>query len=69
MILKSLFTGIRGALIGAVALGLALGVAGALLGFAICCIWSPLLVRGIGVPLAMILAFAALADRAETRAA
>ena len=49
--------------------GLALGVAGALLGFAICCIWSPLLVRGIGVPLAMILAFAALADRAETRAA
>ena len=47
--------------------GLALGVAGALLGFAICSLWSPLLVRGIGVPLAMILAFAALAERSPQR--
>lgn len=45
--------------------GLALGLAGALLGFAICCIWSPLLVRGIGVPLAVVLAFAALVDPPE----
>ncbi len=47
--------------------GLALGVAGALLGFAICSLWSPLLVRGIGVPLAMILAFGVLADRAKVQ--
>ena len=39
--------------------GLALGAAGAILGFAVCAIWSPLLVRGIGVPLALVFAFAA----------
>ena len=45
--------------------GLSLGLAGGLLGFAICSIWSPLLVRGIGVPLAMMLAFTAWGDRTE----
>lgn len=39
--------------------GLALGAAGAVLAFAICSLWSPLLVRGIGVPLALVFAFAA----------
>lgn len=39
--------------------GLALGLLGALVGFSICCIWNPLLVRGIGVQFALILAFTA----------
>jgi O-antigen ligase len=36
--------------------GLALGLMGALGCFSICCIWNPLLVRGIGVQLAIIMA-------------
>ena len=36
--------------------GLAVGVLGSVLAFGINCIWSPLLVRGIGVPLAFLLA-------------
>ncbi len=38
--------------------GLALGVAGSLAAFALTALWSPLLVRGLGLPLAMILAAA-----------
>ena len=38
--------------------GLALGVLGSLVAFAINCIWSPLLVRGIGVPLAAVFSLA-----------
>ncbi len=45
--------------------GLALGVAGALLAYAICCLWSPLLVRGIGAPLAVLCAFTVLPARLE----
>jgi len=37
--------------------GLALGLLGALCCFSICCIWNPLMVRGIGVQFALILAF------------
>ncbi len=39
--------------------GLAVGVFGSLLAFSIACLWSPLLVRGIGIPLAFVLALAA----------
>jgi len=39
--------------------GLALGVFGSLLAFLVASLWSPLLVRGIGVPLAFVLALAA----------
>lgn len=42
--------------------GLALGACGAILAFAICSLWSPLLVRGIGVPLALVFAFASRAE-------
>lgn len=43
--------------------GLALGVLGALLSFSICCLWHPLLVRGMGIPLAIVCAFASLLAR------
>lgn len=43
--------------------GLALGSLGALLSYSICCIWHPLLVRGIGIPLAIICAFTFLLER------
>lgn len=39
--------------------GLCLGLAGALFAFALNCLWTPLLVRGIGVPLAFLLALIA----------
>lgn len=39
--------------------GLYLGVWGSLIAFSVNAIWSPLLVRGIGIPLVIILAFAA----------
>lgn len=38
--------------------GLALGVLGSIIAFSINCIWCPLLVRGIGVPLALVFSFA-----------
>jgi O-antigen ligase len=38
--------------------GLYLGLAGSLLAFSVNSIWSPLLVRGIGIPLVIVLAFA-----------
>jgi len=38
--------------------GLAAGAAGSIAAFAVCAIWAPLLVRGIGVPLVFILALA-----------
>lgn len=37
---------------------IAIGARGALLAFAINCLWAPLLVRGIGIPLAFVLALA-----------
>ncbi len=40
--------------------GLAVGLFGSVIAFMINCIWSPLLVRGIGVPLAVVLALAML---------
>ncbi len=43
--------------------GLALGLMGAVCSFSICCIWNPLMVRGIGVQFAIILALAARLDR------
>jgi O-antigen ligase len=49
--------------------GLALGLAGAILSFAICCIWTPLLVRGIGIQLAVLFAFASLIEPPEERTA
>jgi hypothetical protein len=36
--------------------GLALGLAGSCLAFAVNSLWSPLLVRGIGIPLALVFA-------------
>lgn len=45
--------------------GLSLGVAGAILAYAVCSIWSPLLVRGIGIQLAVLFAWATLLERAE----
>jgi O-antigen ligase len=39
--------------------GLLLGVFGALVAFSINCVWSPLIVRGIGIPLALLFALAA----------
>ena len=46
--------------------GLALGLLGAICCYSICCIWNPLMVRGIGVQFAIILAFTALLERFET---
>ncbi len=46
--------------------GLALGLAGAVLSFAICCIWTPLLVRGIGIQLAVLFAWATFLERPES---
>ena len=43
--------------------GLALGLLGALLSYSICCIWNPLFVRGIGIPLAILCALTFLLDR------
>ncbi len=43
--------------------GLALGLLGAILSFTICGLWHPLLVRGIGIPLAIVFALTALSDR------
>lgn len=40
--------------------GLLIGVAGSMVAFAIACIWSPLLVRGIGIPLAFLFAMTTL---------
>ena len=40
--------------------GLLIGVAGSMVAFAIACIWSPLLVRGIGIPLAFLFALTTL---------
>ena len=56
----------RGALRAASAFdqALAAGCVGSLVAFAINCVWSPLLVRGIGVPLAVVLAFCYAVDRA-----
>lgn len=48
--------------------GLAAGSAGALLAFSINCIWSPLLVRGIGIPLVLVMALALCAGQARTQA-
>ena len=45
---------------------IALGCSGALAAFAIAALWSPLLVRGIGVPLAMILALATARNSCRT---
>jgi O-antigen ligase len=42
--------------------GLALGLLGAILSFTICGIWHPLLVRGIGIPLAIVFALTACRD-------
>lgn len=38
--------------------GMALGLLGSILCFSLCCIWNPLIVRGIGVQFALILALA-----------
>ncbi len=46
--------------------GLALGLLGAILSFALCGIWHPLLVRGIGIPLTITFALAFLMDRFAT---
>jgi len=43
--------------------GMALGLLGAILGFSICSIWNPLLVRGIGIPLAIVFALTCVLDR------
>lgn len=45
--------------------GLALGLIGSLTAFAVNGIWSPLLVRGIGVPLALVLALASASGEPE----
>lgn len=47
--------------------GVYLGAAGSIAAFMINSLWSPLLVRGIGIPLVLILAFAAARPRAEDR--
>ena len=49
--------------------GLALGLAGALPAFAINAVWSPLLVRGIGIPLAFVMALATSCGGRRTGAA
>jgi O-antigen ligase len=51
--------------------GLAAGLLGGLLAFAVNAVWAPLLVRGVGVPLAALIALAALLGRLPhgTRAA
>jgi hypothetical protein len=43
--------------------GIALGVFGSLLAFAVACLWSPLLMRGIGLPLAFVLSLGAAVER------
>jgi hypothetical protein len=43
--------------------GIALGVFGALMAFGINALWSPLLVRGIGISLAILLAFAGALEK------
>jgi O-antigen ligase len=48
--------------------GLALGLLGSILSFALCGIWHPLLVRGLGIPLAIMFALAFLLDHASTSA-
>ncbi len=53
----------------AVSRGLALGLLGSLTAYAINCVWSPLLVRGIGVPLALVCALATTALAAPGRRA
>jgi O-antigen ligase len=47
--------------------GLALGAFGSLLAFAVNSLWSPLLVRGIGIPLAIVLALALSEGEEECR--
>lgn len=42
--------------------GLAIGAFGGLVAFMINALWAPLLVRGIGIPLALLLSFAAVAE-------
>ncbi len=42
--------------------GLAWGVGAGLIGFGVACLWSPLLVRGIGIPLAFIMALATVLE-------
>lgn len=37
--------------------GIAIGLFGSILAFGIACLWSPLLVRGIGIPLAFVICF------------
>jgi hypothetical protein len=49
--------------------GIALGLLGAILSFAICAVWHPLLVRGIGIPLAIIFAMTAWLERGSTATA
>jgi len=48
--------------------GLALGLLGAILSFALCGIWHPLLVRGLGIPLTIMFALAFLLDHSSTSA-
>ena len=43
--------------------GLALGLLGSLIAFSINCIWSPLLVRGIGIPLALVFSLTIVLER------
>ena len=48
--------------------GLALGLLGSILSFALCGIWHPLLVRGLGIPLTIMFALAFLLDHSSTSA-
>ena len=43
--------------------GIAAGCAGAIVAYAINCIWAPLLVRGIGIPLVTVMAFIAVLEK------
>lgn len=46
--------------------GLALGIVGAIVAFSVNSIWSPLLVRGIGIPFAIILSFTSVFSTTES---